>query len=221
MLAAAGASSRFGGTAPKQFLNYRGRRLYLSALEPFSGLVQEAVVVVPDGWVETVRMEVSSITSASVVVVAGGESRQDSVERGLGAVSAGIEYVLVHDAARPFVSAELISRVIRGTSQNGACIPGLAPADTVKVVEGSRVLRTLPREGIRLVQTPQGFEIGLLARALAAARADGFTGTDEASLIERLAVPVHVVEGDPENIKVTWRRDLEGDRRARSGKEEL
>jgi 2-C-methyl-D-erythritol 4-phosphate cytidylyltransferase len=221
VLAAAGTGSRFGGGAPKQFLDYRGRRLYLSALEPFFGLVQEVVLVVPDGWVEPVRLEVRSIAAARITVVAGGESRQESVELGLGAVSAGIEHVLVHDAARPFVSPELIGRVIRGTNHYGACIPGLAPPDTVKVVEGSRVLRTLPREGIRLAQTPQGFEIGLLARALARARAEEFNGTDEASLVERLNVPVHVVEGDPENIKVTWRHDLEGDRRDRSGKEKL
>ncbi len=217
VLAAAGSGSRFGGDLPKQFLEYRGKRLYLHALDPFLTLVREAVVVVPEGWVERVQGELDPVTGVLFKVVVGGDSRQASVERGLREVSGEVNLVLVHDAARAFVSQGLIRRVMDGARRFGACIPGLAPSDTVKLVRGSRVFQTLPREDIRLVQTPQAFRVDLLARALASAQGDGFTGTDESSLVERLGIDVCVVDGEPTNRKITWEDDLEEDRQGRSG----
>jgi len=220
ILATAGSGSRFGGPLPKQFLQYRGRSLYLHALEPFLTLVQEVVVVVPDGWVESVQSELEPKSGVLFKVVPGGDNRQQSVGRGMRKISAEIELVLVHDAARAFVSPDLIQRVTDGARRFGACIPGLAPSDTVKRMLGAHVLETLPRQDIRLVQTPQGFRADLLARALASAQAEGFTGTDESSLVERLGVDVFVVEGDPTNVKVTWEQDLKEDRQDRSGRQE-
>lgn len=135
-------------------------------------------------------------------VVAGGETRTESVRRGLAAVPEGTEIVLVHDAARPWVTAEVIDRVIAGARAAGACVPGVAVTDTVRDVE----VGTLDRGRLRAVQTPQGFTIGILREAYA----EGEEGTDDASLVERLGYSVTVVEGDAANRKVTFRGDLEG-----------
>jgi len=115
---------------------------------------------------------------------------------------------LIHDAARPFTSSELISRVIEKTRRHQACVPVLPVRDTLKEVRGGRIVRTLDRESLSLVQTPQGFEINLLTRAFKQARKDGFYATDESTLVERLGSPVHVVAGERSNLKVTWKEDL-------------
>ncbi len=209
ILAAAGAGSRFGGEIPKQFSSMRGKPLYLHALEPFSKFFKEAVIVVPEGWAERVEQQIRSIPyRQKLLLQTGGPQRQDSVARGLSRLSDSVQIVLVHDAARPFVSQELIARVVEQTRECGACLPAVPLRDTVKEVASLRVVKTVDRHRLRLAQTPQGFEISLLRRALEQAHKDGFYGTDEASLVERLDSPVDVVPGEPENIKVTWKEDL-------------
>ncbi len=209
ILAAAGAGSRFGGDIPKQFSSLRGSPLYLHALEPFVEFFDEAVMVVPEAWKERVEKQIRSLPyRGKLILQAGGERRQDSVYRGLSRLSDSIQIVLVHDAARPFVSMGLIARVVEQTRQSGACLPAVPLPDTVKEVASHRVVRTVDRSRLRLAQTPQGFEINLLRRALERAQKDVFYGTDEASLVERLGSPVDVVAGEPENIKVTWKEDL-------------
>ena len=205
ILAAAGAGSRFGGEVPKQFSSLRGRPLYLHALEPFLEFFEEAVMVVPEAWKARVEKQIRSLPyRGRLILEVGGEQRQDSVYRGLSRLSDSIQLVLVHDAARPFVSMGLIARVLEQTRQSGACLPVVPLRDTVKEVASDRVVRTVDRGR----QTPQGFEINLLRKALVQAQKEGFYGTDEASLVERLGSPVHVVPGDSENIKVTWKEDL-------------
>ena len=210
ILAAAGVGNRFGGDIPKQFSTLGETSLYLLALEPFAEFVKEAVLVVPGAWKERVNEQIEQLSYREALsVVSGGSQRQDSVKLGLERLSDSIRLVLVHDAARPFVSRELIARVVDETRRSAACLPVLSLSDTVKEVRGSQVLRTLDRDRLRLAQTPQGFEINLLRQALDRARAEGFYGTDEASLVERLGAPVSVVPGESENIKVTWKQDLE------------
>ena len=209
ILAAAGAGSRFGGDIPKQFSSMRGKPLYLHALEPFVEFFEEAVMVVPEAWQDRVEEQIRLLPyRGKLLLQTGGRERQDSVFRGLRRLSDSVQIVLVHDAARPFVSQGLIARVVEQTRRSGACLPALPPRDTVKEVDSLKVLRTLDRHRLRLAQTPQGFEIDLLRRALEQAQQDGFCGTDEASLVEHLGSPVYVVAGEPENIKVTWKEDL-------------
>jgi len=209
VLAAAGSGSRFGSDTPKQFLPLEGKALYLHALENFSSFFEVAVLVLPQGWEERVETQVKSLSYRDrLILEVGGPRRQDSVYQGLNRLGADIEMVLVHDAARPFTSSKLISSVIEQTRQHEACVPVVPVRDTLKQVSDGRIVRTLDREGLSLVQTPQGFEIKLLKRAFQQAIQDGFYGTDEATLVERLGSPVHVVAGESSNLKVTCKEDL-------------
>ena len=210
ILAAAGSGSRFGSRIPKQFLRMGGERLYRLALDSFLPFVDEAVILVPDDWIETVRQElpVRAAGDKKLRVAPGGRHRQDTVSRGLQLLSPGVEIVLVHDAARPYVDAWLISRVMRTVSRGHAAVPVLKIRDTVKEVVSGRVVRTLERERLGLAQTPQGFPAEVLKQAFRQAEQDHFYGTDEASLVERLGVEVQAVEGDARNLKVTFEGDL-------------
>jgi 2-C-methyl-D-erythritol 4-phosphate cytidylyltransferase len=209
ILAAAGAGSRFGSTVPKQFLPLDGVPVYLRSLESFEPLVDQAVIVVPADWKDRVSCETQERWRGRIRVEAGGDQRQDSVRRGLLSLPA-VEIVLVHDAARPFVTTGLIKRVLDESRRSGACIPGLPVSQTVKEVAGSTIVRTLDRSRLVLAQTPQGFRREILWQAFQKAEEDGFYGTDESILVERIGIPVSVVEGEPGNIKITFRHDVPG-----------
>ena len=209
VLAAAGSGSRFGSDTPKQFIPLEGKPLYLHSLERFSSFFEVAVLVLPEGWKEKVETQVRSLSYRDrLILEIGGPRHQDSVYQGLNRLGKDIEMVLVHDAARPFTSSELISSVIEQTREYEACVPVVPVRDTLKQVSDGRIVRTLDRDGLSLVQTPQGFEIELLKRAFQQAIQDGFYGTDEATLVERLGSPVHVVAGESSNFKVTCKEDL-------------
>jgi len=209
ILAAAGAGSRFGSTIPKQFLPLDDVPVYLRSLQPFERLVDHAVVVVPAHWEDVVCRQTEDRWDRRMRVRVGGNQRQDSVRLGLLSLPA-VEIVLVHDAARPFVTTCLIERVIEETRRSGACIPALPVSQTVKEVAGSTIVRTLDRNRLVLAQTPQGFRRDILSEAFERAEKDGFYGTDESMLLERLGVPVTIVEGDPGNVKITFRQDISG-----------
>ena len=143
-------------------------------------------------------------------VVEGGESRQQSVENALAVLNPDTDLVAVHDAVRPFIDSELLEKVITEAAHNGAAIVGIVPVDTVKRVHKNKIRATLPREHLVLAQTPQVFRFDLLKRAFDMARQDGFLGTDESSLVERLEqVEVSVVQGTDRNIKITKPTDME------------
>jgi 2-C-methyl-D-erythritol 4-phosphate cytidylyltransferase len=149
-----------------------------------------------------------------VEFVPGGEHRQQSVEHALNAISAEADdIVLVHDAVRPLVTAEIVLEVIQAAKKYGAAIAGLPAVDTVKQVErtseGAIIKATIPRAGVVLAQTPQGFRYGVIKKVFDEAVADGFMGTDEASLVERSGHEVWVVMGSPRNIKITAPADME------------
>ncbi len=210
ILAAAGSGSRFGSGVPKQFLDLHGKPVYLLALEAFLPFVGEAVVVVPAAMKAQVHRQLDTYYFPFTPYVAvGGDRRQDSVQSGLGYLGKQVKLVLVHDAARPFVSEGLIGRVVEGTHQYGACIPILPVCDTVKVVEADFIVETLDRESLGLAQTPQGFERSLLEDAFSEGARLGIGGTDEASLVERLGYKVRVVAGEKSNVKITWQSDLD------------
>jgi 2-C-methyl-D-erythritol 4-phosphate cytidylyltransferase len=147
-------------------------------------------------------------------IVEGGEHRQNSVANALAAIEAADDdIVLIHDAVRPFVDQETIVNVIEAVKKYDAAIAGVPAIDTVKQVDrtadGAVVIATVPRERMVLAQTPQGFRFGLLKKTFDEALADGFMGTDEASLVERSGRAVHVVMGSPRNMKITTPADLE------------
>jgi 2-C-methyl-D-erythritol 4-phosphate cytidylyltransferase len=164
---------------------------------------------------ERVEAQVAEYGFAGRVhVVEGGEKRQESVSNALDALPAEADdIVLVHDAVRPLIDAATIERIIDAVAEFGAAIVGLPAVDTIKHVErtahGALVTATIPREFVVLAQTPQGFRFGLLKRAFVEANADGFVGTDEASLAERAGIPVAVVPGSQVNLKITQAGDLE------------
>ena len=149
-----------------------------------------------------------------IELVAGGETRQESVQNALRSAAAEKnDIVLVHDAVRPLVTTRIIEEVTAAAQKYGAAIAGVPAVDTVKQVErtaeGAMIKATIPRAGVVMAQTPQGFRYGLLLKAFEEAAADGFAGTDEASLVERSGQPVAVVMGSPRNLKITTPADLE------------
>ena len=206
VVVAAGEGRRFG--APKQFVALGGKAVLDWSLRAFAAhpRITSIVLVLPDEERGASYLRAyPEIKSA----VQGGPRRQDSVANGVRMIDGGPgDIVLVHDGARPLVDAELISRVIAEAERSGAAVPVIPVDDTVKEVADDLVVRTLDRASLVRVQTPQGFELGLLRRALAEAAAAGFEGTDEASLVERLGERVTTVAGDARNIKITEPRDL-------------
>jgi len=214
IVAAGGRGERLGAGLPKQLLLLGGRTILQRSIDAFvsSSRVDEIVVVVTPEVAADPPPYLRSRTKP-ITVVAGGIRRQDSVAIGFEATRDDVDLVVVHDAARPFVSAALIERMIDAGLEAGAAIPALRARDTVKEVAGpddtARVVtRTLARETVVLVQTPQAFRPQVLREAIRLGRA-GVDVTDEASLAERAGHRVRVVEGDPRNIKVTTPEDLE------------
>ena len=222
IIAAAGAGRRLGAAKPKQLLDIGGGSMLQHSVMAFLDhpRVSDIVVVLPAGHPSLVLAAADPARVASVRTVAGGDRRQDSVANGFDAVRADSDVVLIHDAARPFVTADLIDRTIDAAMKHGAAIAAVQSRDTVKQVgAGGTITGTIPRETVYLAQTPQGFRRDVLAQAIAAARS-GVEATDEAALAERAGYKVHVVDGDPGNVKVTTADDLEAARArtATSGK---
>jgi 2-C-methyl-D-erythritol 4-phosphate cytidylyltransferase len=206
VIVAAGSGTRFGGL--KQFALLGGRPLVDWSCEAFQThpRVDDIVLVLPETSAKT---EYVRRFPKIIDVVSGGARRQDSVWAGVNRLDTRqTGFVLVHDGARPLVTAVVIDRVLTAAKKYGAAVPFIYSEDTLKEIEGDRVVRTLDREGIGRVQTPQGFGHDLLRRALAAAFEAGISGSDEASLVERLGEMAAVVLGDPRNIKVTTPLDL-------------
>jgi 2-C-methyl-D-erythritol 4-phosphate cytidylyltransferase len=221
ILPAAGLGTRMGkvpaektGTSRKQFMQLEGSPILIHTVRKFaaSDRVTEILVAVrPEDreWVADMVRE----SGAKVRVVEGGNSRQESVWNALAALSSDTDLVAVHDAVRPFIDLETIHKVFDEAAATGAAIVAVPAVDTVKQVtrgtEHVKVRSTIPREKLVMAQTPQVFRYDLIMRAFAAARADGFTGTDESSLVERLDIEVSVVPGSDRNIKITKPGDME------------
>ncbi|MGB6689165.1 MAG: 2-C-methyl-D-erythritol 4-phosphate cytidylyltransferase [Terracidiphilus sp.] len=214
---AAGLGTRMAGPQPKQFLALNGIPILIHSLRAFAQVerVTSIYIAVRRSEMERTKIQVTEYGfNGRVQVVEGGDNRQESVAHALAALPAGDDdIVLVHDAVRPLIDAATIERTIDAVIEHGAAIVGLPAVDTIKQVErtahGALVTSTIPREFIVLAQTPQGFRYGLLERAFAEATADGFVGTDEASVVERAGQPVAVVHGSQVNLKITQPGDLE------------
>lgn len=227
ILPAAGLGTRMGrasaettGTSRKQFMLLDGSPVLAHTIRKFlsSDRVSEIVVAVRREdleWVGELLRELSAGSRIVLRAVEGGNSRQESVENAFAALDPGTQLVAVHDAVRPFVEIETIAKVIDEAAEHGAAIVAIVPIDTVKQVSGAqatgaKVRATISRERLVLAQTPQVFHYSLLETAFDAARRDGFTGTDESSLVERLeSVEVSVVLGSDRNIKITRPGDMQ------------
>ena len=217
----AGAGTAAGSPTPKQFLELAGVPVLVHCLRAFLAVerVNAIYIAVRRTEIERVQAQLADYTLGTKVhVVEGGDIRQQSVANALTQLVAETgcaedDVILVHDAARPLIDPATVDRTIDAIIEHGAAIVGLPAVDTIKQVErtahGAIVTATIPRERIVQAQTPQGARCGLLQRAFAEAAADEFTGTDEASILERAGVVVAVVAGSARNFKITQPGDLE------------
>lgn len=209
VLVAAGRGERLGLNRPKAFAKLHDRPLLAESLERLerSDWTESIVIVAPPGWEEPAILLAEELGASKVCAcTTGGETRTDSVRAGVAEVPLDASLVLVHDAARPLLPDEVIERVLLGVGSGWeGAVPALAVPDTVKRVEGERVVETVPRSELRLVQTPQAFLADVLRRALSEGPRDA---GDCASLVEAIGGRVRVVAGDPRLLKVTTRADL-------------
>lgn len=209
VIVAAGSGLRFGER--KQFKKLGTKPLYLYSLQRFidCDLIDEIVLVAPKDLLKTITFGVKKLNQTpEIKIVAGGKLRQDSVLAGVSTLSNQCEVVCVHDAARPFVSADLIQKTINACENNDGAVAAIPSHDTVKEVNSNnRIKRTIPREKIWLAQTPQAFHRSQLVMALSCAKENKIKVTDESTLLESLDYSIVVVEGDTENFKITTQND--------------
>lgn len=210
IIAAGGRGARLGAGRPKQLLELGGRTMLERSLDPFLelDLVRELVVALP-AELASRPPEYLRAAAKPLRIVAGGPTRQASVASAFEAVSADADVLVIHDAARPFVTRALIVSTIEAAAEHGAALAAVRASDTIREVAAGtgRVVRTLERDAIYLAQTPQAFRRDVLRDAIALGRT-GHAGTDEAALAERAGHAVRLVEGDPRNIKITTEADL-------------
>ena len=212
IVVAAGRGSRAGGGRAKQFREISGIPIIIHTLRRFErcATIEETVVVLPEGALDEFTSVASTHGLRKVArAVAGGETRAESVWRGLQTFDERtVGVVAVHDGVRPFVTPDEIDRVVREAETSGAAILAAHAVETIKEAEGGIVLRTLERKKLWQAQTPQCFRYALLRRAYELALADGLDATDDSALVERLGAHVHIVEGGSHNIKITTPQDF-------------
>ena len=213
LIVAAGQGVRMGSSQRKQYLQLYGSPVLVHTLRAFDRCpdIRSILVVVPPTEMDYCNNEIlpAAAPKSPVKLIAGGRRRQDSVFNGLQCLGDGPGLVLIHDGVRPLVPMKLIHNCIQGALQWGACIPGVQAVDTLKQTDAQgNILGTLPRESIWMAQTPQAFSLPIIRRAHLEARRQGLEATDDASLVEALGVPVHVISGSRENIKITTPEDM-------------
>lgn len=213
IVVAAGKGTRLGGDRPKQFLELDGVPVIVHTLRQFERCreTDEIIVVLPADEVSAFQSLARQLGVRKLSqVIAGGETRAQSVQRGLAVISEA-DLVAVHDGVRPFVTPAEIDRVMLAARSTGAAILVSPVADTIKQIKDDRVVRTLPRADLRRALTPQCFQFNILKRAydqLAAIEAEGVEVTDDCLLVERLGIEIAAVEGSSRNIKITRAEDL-------------
>ncbi len=208
IIPAAGSGERFG--EEKQFKLLSGRPLFFHTLKLFlqSDYIDEIIVAVPSANVDSTHRDVLSMSAGKPVkVVAGGTRRQDSVKNGIDVSDSHSTLVCIHDAARPFVTEDLIQRSISACEFADGAVVGIPSKDTVKFSENGLVKETLDREKIWLAQTPQCFHKNKLLQALYYAETENLTGTDESALMEAMGFSIKLVDGDSNNFKITTKDD--------------
>jgi 2-C-methyl-D-erythritol 4-phosphate cytidylyltransferase len=212
IVVAAGTGQRLGAERPKQFLSLCGEPVLIHTLRAFESCrqVNQIILVLPEHDRTKFSTNLPAYGLKKIArIVHGGPERQDSVWNGLQVLDpAQTDIVLVHDGARPLVTSEEIAKVVSEAQQNGAATIGYPVTDTLKEVESGQIIKTVDRRRFYLVQTPQAFRVDILLNAYQRAFDGGLRATDDATLVEQSGVPVSVVEGSRENIKITWPDDL-------------
>ena len=208
VIVAAGTASRMGGI-DKVMAELGGEPMILRTVRAFQECdpISEIVIVTREDLVESITALTAEMDKVKAVVV-GGKSRQESVSKGLNALSDKVKLAAIQDGARPFASWQMIDRVVRAANTYSAAAPAIPVKDTIKVVNGGVVTNTPDRKTLMAVQTPQVFDIALLRGALLKAWEDGAEVTDDCSAVERMGMSIKIVEGDERNIKITTPMDL-------------
>ena len=213
VIVSAGIGQRFMDGKKKQFLPLAGKPVLAHTLDPFERcpLVNAVVLVVGQEDMDFCLKEIVEKYQYKKIsrIVPGGKTRQESVKNGVGAVPEDVEMVVIHDGVRPFVTREMIEESVRSAIRFQAVVVATPVKDTIKTVDAEGSIReTLDRNSLWQVQTPQTFRTRIIRDALRKAAEDGFLGTDDASLVERMGINVHVVQGSYANIKITTPEDL-------------
>lgn len=208
IIPAAGSGQRFGEA--KQFKLLKGRSILFHTVAPFieSERIHEIIIVVDASKVDEVKRDVLSMSGGKhILVVPGGEQRQDSVQHGVLSTSNDTEYVCIHDGARPFITIDLICKAVDAASGSDGSILAIPCHDTVKYSENSIIKYTIDRENVWFAQTPQVFQKQKLIQALDYAKTHGIIGTDESALMEKMGFAIKLVEGHMNNFKITTQND--------------
>ena len=211
IIPAAGQGTRMGSSTPKQFLLLNGQPILHHTLRAFEtcGLVNSVTLVMPKNELEQARKRWLENYKIVKNIVQGGKERQDSVHNGFKAIDADTDIVIVHDGVRPFVTPDMIGRSIEEAQKFGAAITAIPVNDTIKQTDSEDfVTRTVDRNGLWRVQTPQAFQYAILAEAFQKAMNDSYYGTDEGSLLEYAGKKLKIIEGSELNIKITRPEDL-------------
>ena len=213
IIPAGGSGRRLNAGIAKQYLKLNELPVLVHSLKVFdeAAVINEIILVVPGPDIKFVREELIIKNDLQKVtrIVAGGGERQDSVRNGLAAIDGKCDIVLVHDGVRPFVTPEMISRVVEAAGEFQAAVIGVPAKDTIKEAgDNDLVLKTVPRRNLWMTQTPQAFQFAVLEKAYEAAYRENYYGTDDASLVERIGVRVKMIAGSYENIKITTPEDL-------------
>lgn len=213
IIVAGGSGKRMGMSIKKQFIELDGRAILAHTIEAFNRckVINEIIVVVGQGDIERVQEDIVNRYSYHKVtqIVEGGQERQDSVYNGLMAVKEEIEYVMIHDGARPFISEEIIEKALKATEEKQATVVAVPVKDTIKVIDKAYKVEDTPiRSRLWSVQTPQSFDKELLIKAYISAKERKLTVTDDSMIVEAYGSEVYVVEGEYNNIKITTQEDL-------------
>ncbi len=212
LVVAAGGGSRFGGELPKQFADLSGKPMIMYCLELFErcNLIDEVILVVAEDYLVYASQEIVDRFRLKKInkLTTGGESRQESVLAGLSACQLGADLVVIHDAVRPLLAMDLLRKTIEKAAETGAAILAVPSQESVKMVEGGSIVRTLIRDTVWIAQTPQAFRFEKILDAHRRAEAAGNEATDDSELYEQYCGRVSVVHGSYNNIKITTRGDL-------------
>jgi len=208
VITAGGLGRRVGGSVPKQLIKLQGKAMWLHSAEAFlsNNKIKAVVLTVPEYWQSYFIKEAKNLP---IIVALGGKERWQSVKNGIEALPKNISHVMVHDAARPFVSQEIINSVAIALL-NDCCMVAKPVFDTVKIAENFYVKNTLDRKSVWLAQTPQAAPIDLLKKLYKKMeKLPGFCPTDEASILEKFGIPIKIVEGNARNDKITTKEELD------------
>ena len=211
IIVAGGLGQRMGTDIPKQLLKLGGITILERTLKPFIRCpeIECIIIVSAAGILEKIPNTISNTShSKKILIIEGGPERQDSVLNGLTAVPADVDIVIIHDAVRPFISSKIITECVHSARDHGAVTVMRPLKETVKIVSNGVVAKTPDRSSFWITQTPQAFKTLLIKKAHTNALNEGFTGTDDCMLVERLGHPVHIIEGNDLNIKITTSADL-------------